>query len=168
MSELSLDRPLPEEVTRLALPVTGGGSLRLADLRGRWVVLYFYPKDATPGCTREGRDFKALHPAFAELGAVVLGVSRDSLASHERFKAKEGFPFELLADTEEALCRAFGVLRPKKMYGREVVGVERSTFLIDPQGVLRRAWRKVKVDGHAQEVLEALRQLAGAGEGRGA
>jgi len=154
-------RKLPAAAGRLALPVTGGGTLRLADLRGRWVVLYFYPRDHTPGCTREGRDFRDLHGRFQELGAVVLGVSRDGLASHERFKAKEGFPFELLADTEEALCRAFEVIRPKKMYGREVQGVERSTFLIDPEGVLRRAWRKVKVDGHAQEVLQALRELAG-------
>jgi peroxiredoxin Q/BCP len=141
------------------LPAAGGRGVSLAGLRGRPVVLYFYPKDSTPGCTQEGQDFQALSGDFAALGAVILGVSRDSLASHDRFRAKQGFTFDLLSDADETACRAYDVIREKNMYGKTVIGVERSTFLIDAQGVLRAAWRKVKVKDHARAVLEALRSL---------
>lgn len=153
--KVSVDKPVPD----FELPATGGGTVRLSDLRGRRVVLYFYPKDATPGCTREAQDFRDLHARFRRRNAVVLGISRDSVRSHERFKERQGLPFELLSDGEEKVCRLFGVIKDKVMYGRKVRGIERSTFLIDEDGVLRREWRKVKVDGHAAEVLEALKDL---------
>ncbi|WP_323003486.1 peroxiredoxin [Denitromonas sp.] len=143
----------------ITLPATGDQTIRLADLRGQSVVLYFYPKDNTPGCTNETRDFGALHPQFVEAGCVVLGVSRDSLKSHENFKAKLELPFELLADTEEVACQAFDVIKMKNMYGKQVRGIERSTFVIDRDGVIRREWRKVKVDGHAEEVLNVVKSL---------
>jgi peroxiredoxin Q/BCP len=133
------------------------GEFRLADARGKWVVLYFYPKDMTSGCTVEADDFRDLHARFRRAGAMVLGVSRDSLASHEKFCAKESLPFVLLSDPDEKLCRQFDVIREKSLYGRKFLGIERSTFLIDGDGVLRREWRKVKVAGHAQEVLDAIR-----------
>lgn len=155
MSQIAPGAPAPE----FTLPATGGRTISLSDLRGRAVVLYFYPKDNTPGCTREGQDFRDLYTQFEAAGVTVLGVSRDSVASHEKFKAAENFPFDLLSDTDETLCRAFDVIRPKNMYGKQVMGVERSTFLIDREGVLRREWRKVKVDDHAAEVLEAARSL---------
>ncbi len=136
-----------------------GGEIRLQDLRGKNVVLYFYPKDATPGCTREGQDFRDLHTKFKRQKTAIFGVSRDSLASHEKFKAKQKFPFELIADTDEVLCRKFDVIKEKSLYGRKFMGVERSTFLIDVDGKLRSEWRKVKVDGHADEVLDAVKQL---------
>ena len=136
-----------------------GSPARLSDYKGHWLVLYFYPKDSTPGCTTEGLDFNALLPRFKKLGATVLGVSRDSIKSHQNFCTKQGFKFDLVSDADEALCNAFGVIKPKKLYGREYVGVERSTFLIDAQGKLAREWRKVKVKGHAAEVLEAAREL---------
>ncbi|MDX1480125.1 MAG: peroxiredoxin [Woeseiaceae bacterium] len=138
---------------------TGGKPVRLKDLRGKHVVLYFYPKDNTPGCTLEGQDFRDLHAKFRRNNAVILGVSRDSVASHEKFREKQAFPFQLLSDPDETLCRQFDVIREKNMYGRKVMGVERSTFLIDADGKLRREWRKVKVKGHAEEVLEAVREL---------
>jgi peroxiredoxin Q/BCP len=138
---------------------TGGKSLRLKDLRGQNVVIYFYPKDSTPGCTTEGRDFSALHAKFRRLKTVILGVSRDSIASHEKFKEKQGFKFDLLSDPEEKLCKKFDVIREKTLYGRKFMGVERSTFLIGADGKLRREWRKVKVKGHAEEVLQAARDL---------
>ena len=138
---------------------TGDQKIRLKDLRGKNVVLYFYPKDATPGCTQEGLDFKALHTRFKRRNTVILGVSRDSIAAHEKFKAKQGFPFELLSDPDEKLCRKFDVIREKTLYGRRFMGVERSTFLIDADGKLRREWRKVKVKGHADEVLESVIML---------
>lgn len=138
---------------------TGGNKVRLKDLRGKKVVLYFYPKDSTPGCTTEGRDFGALHAKFRRAGAVIFGVSRDSLASHEKFKAKQGFPFELISDPDEALCNKFDVIREKTLYGRKFMGVVRSTFLIDADGKLRNEWRNVKVKGHADEVLEAVKAL---------
>lgn len=141
------------------LPATGDQELSLKDFRGKKVVLYFYPKDATPGCTREGQDFRDLHAKFRRQQAVILGVSRDTVSSHEKFKEKQGFPFELVSDPDEQLCRAFDVIKEKNMYGKKVMGVERSTFLIDEKGVLRREWRKVKVDGHAEEVLEAVKAL---------
>lgn len=143
----------------ITLPATGDQTIRLADLRGQSVVLYFYPKDNTPGCTNETRDFGALHPQFVEAGCVVLGVSRDSLKSHENFKAKLELPFELLADTEEVACQAFDVIKMKNMYGKQVRGIERRTFVIDRDGVIRREWRKVKVDGHAEEVLNVVKSL---------
>lgn len=138
---------------------TGGQEIRLKDLRGKNVVIYFYPKDSTPGCTTEGRDFSALHARFRRANTVILGVSRDSLASHEKFKEKQGFPFELLSDPDEKLCRKFDVIQEKTLYGRKFMGVVRSTFLIDTEGKLRREWRNVKVKGHADEVLEAVKAL---------
>ena len=138
---------------------TGGKKIRLKDLRGQNVVLYFYPKDSTPGCTQEGLDFKELHSKFRRQKTVILGVSRDSLASHEKFKAKQGFPFELLSDPDEKLCRKFDVIHEKSLYGKKFMGVVRSTFLIDADGKLRAEWRKVKVKGHAAEVLEVVKAL---------
>ena len=135
------------------------GPFRLAELKGRPVVLYFYPKDNTPGCTTEGAAFRDLHAQFAAAGAVVAGVSRDSLQSHQGFKAKMGFPFALISDTDEALCTQFGVMKMKNMYGKQVRGIERSTFLIGPDGGLVREWRGVKVPGHAEEVLAAVQGL---------
>jgi peroxiredoxin Q/BCP len=123
------------------------------------VILYFYPKDSTPGCTQEGQDFRDLHPDFQALGAEILGVSRDSLKSHENFKCKQEFPFELLSDADESLCGQFDVIKLKNMYGKQVQGIERSTFLIDPEGKLAAEWRKVSVKGHAAEVLEKVSSL---------
>jgi len=136
-----------------------GGSFRLSEQRGHPVVLYFYPKDNTPGCTMEGAQFRDLFKQFQKAGASIAGVSRDSLKSHEGFKAKMGFPFELISDPEEKLCEAFGVMKMKNMYGRQVRGIERSTFLIDGEGKLAREWRGVKVAGHADEVLSALKSI---------
>ena len=136
-----------------------GGAFKLSDQRGHPVVLYFYPKDNTPGCTMEGAQFRDLHRKFQKAGATIAGVSRDSLKSHESFKAKMGFPFELLSDPEEKLCRQFGVIKMKNMYGKKVRGIERSTFVIDGQGLLAREWRGVKVAGHAQEVLDFIAAL---------
>ncbi len=135
------------------------GKIRLADLVGRKVVLYFYPRDNTPGCTREGQDFRDLHDAFREAGTTVIGVSRDSLASHQRFRDKYELPFPLISDPDETLCEQFGVMKMKNMYGKQVRGVERSTFLIDAQGRIAHEWRGVKVPGHAQAVLDAVRGL---------
>jgi peroxiredoxin Q/BCP len=136
-----------------------GGEIDSAHLKGRKLVLYFYPKDNTPGCTRQGADFRDRHDAFAQAGAVVLGVSRDSLKSHASFKSKLQFPFELVSDADEALCRAFDVLREKMLYGRKVRGIERSTFVFDAHGRLVREWRGVRVPGHVDEVLEVVRSL---------
>jgi peroxiredoxin Q/BCP len=147
------------KVLDFALPATGGKELKLSDFRGQNVVLYFYPKDATPGCTTEGRDFRDAIRKFRAANAVVLGISRDSVASHEKFRERECFPFDLLSDEGEAVCTRFDVIRDKNMYGRKVRGIERSTFLIDGEGVLRREWRKVRVDGHAAEVLKAVKEL---------
>ena len=138
---------------------TGDQQVRLKDLRGKNVVLYFYPKDSTPGCTTEGRDFSAMHSKFKRAKTVILGVSRDSIASHEKFKEKQGFPFDLLSDPDERLCKQFDVIHEKSLYGRKFMGVVRSTFLIDAEGTLRQEWRKVKVKGHAEEVLEAVKAL---------
>ena len=153
---VALDAPVPD----FAAPATGGSDFRLSDHAGRMVVLYFYPKDNTPGCTTEGQQFRDLHDAFAAAGAVIAGVSRDSIKSHEAFKAKMGFPFPLISDGDEKLCTLFDVIRMKKMYGKEVRGIERSTFLIDRHGVLTREWRGVKVPGHVDEVLAAVRERA--------
>ena len=147
------------QVADFTLPATSGQSFTLSAQRGKTVVLYFYPKDSTPGCTTEAQQFRDLHAEFLAAGAVVLGVSRDSLKSHENFKAKQGLPFELISDPDETLCGLFGVMKMKNMYGKQVRGVERSTFVIDPSGVLRREWRGVKVPGHAQEVLDYVKTL---------
>jgi len=155
MPEPIIGAPAPD----FSLPATGNRTLSLAQLRGQPVVLYFYPKDSTPGCTQEGLDFQALAGQFAALRAVILGVSRDSVASHEKFRARQGFTFDLLSDADETACRAYDVIREKNMYGKTVLGIERSTFLIDADGVLREAWRKVKVKDHAAAVLERLKAL---------
>ncbi|MBD3826041.1 MULTISPECIES: peroxiredoxin [Stenotrophomonas] len=145
--------------TTLALPLalSGGEHTTLAALAGQWLVLYFYPKDSTPGCTTEGIDFNALLPDFTRLDARVFGVSRDSVRSHDTFCAKQGFAFPLISDADEALCTAFDVIRLKNMYGKQVRGIERSTFLISPDSRIVQSWRKVKVAGHAASVLEALK-----------
>lgn len=141
----------------MKLEMTGGESFTLSALKGTRVVLYFYPKDNTPGCTKEGEDFAKLHKQFVKLGVALFGVSRDSLASHEKFKAKFKYPFELVSDAEETLCKKFDVIKKKKLYGREFMGVERSTFVLDTKGRIEREWRGVKVPGHATEVLEYLK-----------
>lgn len=150
---------LGKKVPAFKLPATGDRSLGLADFKGRTLVLYFYPKDDTPGCTTEGQGFRDHYEAFRKAGAEIVGVSRDSVSSHEKFKDKYAFPFDLLSDAEEKLCTIFDVIKEKNMYGRKVKGIERSTFLIDGQGVLRAEWRKVKVPGHVEEVLEAVKAL---------
>lgn len=148
-----------DEVPDFEADATGIGKVRLSDLRGQPVVLYFYPKDKTSGCTLESQNFRDLHARFQRAGARVFGISRDSLKSHESFKCDEELPFELLSDPDEELCTLFDVIRMKNMYGKQVRGIERSTFLIDAEGRLRQEWRKVKVDGHAEEVLEAVMAL---------
>jgi peroxiredoxin Q/BCP len=139
--------------------VTGGGSWKSSEAAGKNLVVYFYPRDNTTGCTAEGEAFRDLAPAFKKANTVILGVSPDTIASHEKFKAKYQFPFELLADEQQALCQLFEVIKEKSMYGRKFMGVERSTFLFDAEGVLRQEWRKVKVPGHAEAVLEAAKSL---------
>lgn len=155
---------LPKSTLKLPLALSGGehspsaaGATTLADYAGTWLVLYFYPKDSTPGCTTEGLDFNALLPKFKQLNATVLGVSRDSVKSHDNFCAKQGFKFPLVSDGDEALCKAFDVIHEKNMYGRKVLGVVRSTFLISPDGRIAQEWRGVKVPGHADAVLDALK-----------
>jgi peroxiredoxin Q/BCP len=148
-----------KKVASFSLPATGDKNLSLKDYQGTILVIYFYPKDSTPGCTLEGQDFRDFYAQFRNSGAEILGVSRDSVRTHENFKAKQQFPFELLSDSDEILCRQFDVIREKNMYGRKVIGIERSTFLIDGEGVLRREWRKVRVKGHVSEVLEATKSL---------
>ncbi len=155
MSKIAIGKKIPD----WELPATGGTSIRLSTLSGHPVVLYFYPKDNTSGCTLEGEQFRDLQAGFKKFKTVILGVSRDSVKSHDGFKEKYAFNFDLLSDSDEKLCTLFDVIKPKLMYGKEVVGVERSTFLIDADGVLRREWRKVKADGHAQEVLDAVKAL---------
>jgi len=150
-------KALTKTLRSLPLALSDDSTATLADYAGKWLVLYFYPKDSTPGCTVEGNDFNALLPRFRKLGAEVLGVSRDSLKSHANFCAKQGFDFPLVSDAESKLCDAFGVIHPKKLYGRAFIGIERSTFLVDPEGVVRAAWRKVKVPGHAADVLDTLK-----------
>ncbi len=151
---LAIGKTVPD----FTLPATGG-DFTLKTARGKNLVLYFYPRDNTPGCTLEGQDFRDLHAQFARAKTRVVGVSADSLASHEKFRAKMKFPFELASDEDEKVCKAFDVIREKSMYGRKFMGLERSTFLIDAHGKLAREWRKVKVKGHAAEVLEAAREL---------
>ena len=155
MSQVAVGKKVPD----FSLPATGDKTVRLKDLRGKNVVIYFYPKDSTPGCTTEGRDFSENHRKFSRAGTVIFGVSRDSLKSHENFKAKQEFPFDLLSDADEKVCKIFDVIKEKNMYGRKVLGIERSTFLIDKEGRLNREWRKVRVKGHIDEVLDAAKAL---------
>jgi len=150
-----IGQPVPD----IALPATGGKTIRFTELKGHPFVLYFYPKDNTPGCTTEGAQFRDLHDRYAKAGAVVAGISRDSIKSHENFAAKMGFPFPLISDADEKLCKQFDVIKMKNMYGKQVRGIERSTFLVDAKGRLAREWRGVKVPGHAREVLDAVLAL---------
>lgn len=155
MAKIAVDKKVPD----FSLPATGGETFRLSDHKGRNVVLYFYPRDNTPGCTLEGQEFRDLARRFKAANTLVYGISRDSVACHEKFKATQKFTFELLADVDEKACALFDVIREKNMYGKKVIGIERSTFLVDGAGVLRREWRKVKVEGHAAEVLQAVKDL---------
>ena len=156
MSEtLSIGKAVPN----FSLPATGDKLISLRGLKGQHVVLYFYPKDSTPGCTTEGQDFRDNYAKFKRQNTIVIGVSRDSLKSHENFRSKQQFPFDLIADEEETLCKLFDVIKMKNMYGKKVRGIERSTFLIDDKGKLRQEWRKVKVDGHVDDVLAAVKAL---------
>jgi len=150
-----LDQPAPD----FELPATGDTTFRLSLAKGSPLVLYFYPKDNTPGCTAEGEQFRDLSPEFRKHGCAIYGISRDSIRSHESFKAKLRFPFELLSDSEETACKRYGVIKMKNMYGKKVRGIERSTFVIDAQGIVRREWRGVKVPGHAREVLDFVKTL---------
>lgn len=154
---VALDQSVPDFTAQ----ATSGQQVSLAALKGKQLVIYFYPKDSTPGCTTEGQDFRDLHGQFAAANTLIFGVSRDSLKSHENFKRKQEFPFELICDKDETLCQLFDVIKLKKLYGKEYLGVDRSTFLIDAQGVLRREWRGVKVPGHVAEVLLAAQTLNG-------
>ncbi|WP_373186587.1 peroxiredoxin [Halopseudomonas sp.] len=154
---VELDQPIPV----FSAPATSGVTVDSDQLRGQQFVLYFYPKDNTPGCTTEGQDFRDQHGDFLAANTRVFGASRDSLRTHENFRSKQGFPFELICDADESLCRLFDVIKLKQMYGKEYEGIERSTFLIDAEGVLRGEWRKVKVKGHVAEVLAAAQQLNG-------
>lgn len=150
---------LDTKIPNFSLPATGGTPFDLAAQVGKTVVIYFYPKDSTPGCTTQGQNFRDRHDQFAAANAVILGISRDSLKSHENFKTKQAFPFELGSDADEAVCNLFGVIKQKMMYGKQCRGIERSTFVIDGQGVLRREWRGVKVPGHVEEVLAFAQSL---------
>ena len=154
---IELNTPIPEFVT---LQATSDTEIMPSSLKGQYSVLYFYPKDSTPGCTTESQDFSRLHGDFTALNCQIFGVSRDSLKSHENFKAEYDMPFELISDPDEDLCNAFDVMKMKDMHGKQVRGVERSTFLIDPNGTLIAEWRKVKVPGHADEVLQTLKGLS--------
>ncbi|MEQ1637301.1 MAG: peroxiredoxin [Methylococcales bacterium] len=155
MTELNIDNPVPDfEAT-----ATSGKTFKLSDYRGQNLILYFYPKDSTPGCTQEGQDFRDNYEQFKALNCEIVGVSRDTLRAHENFKCKQAFPFELLADTDERLCQLFDVIKLKNMYGKQVRGIERSTFLINTGGLLVKAWRPVKVKGHIDELLATLTTL---------
>jgi peroxiredoxin Q/BCP len=151
---------IDQPVADFTLPATGENRFTLSAQRGKTVILYFYPKDSTPGCTTEAQQFRDLFAEFAATGCVIAGVSRDSLRSHENFRTKQSLPFDLLSDADERLCTQFSVIKQKKLYGKEVRGIERSTFVIDGKGVLRREWRGVKVPGHAQEVLDYVKTLS--------
>ena len=155
MSQAEIGKKVPN----FELAATGEQKIKLSGLKGKNVVIYFYPKDSTPGCTKEGQAFRDNHNKFKRANTVVLGVSRDSIKSHENFKTKQDFPFDLLSDADEELCNLFDVIKMKNMYGKQVRGIERSTFLIDAKGVLRQEWRKIKVDGHAEAVLAAVKEL---------
>ena len=148
-----------KKVPAFSLPSTGDKILKLADLKGKNIIIYFYPKDATPGCTIEGQNFRDNIRKFSSRNTIVLGVSRDKINSHEKFKKNQKFPFDLLSDEDETLCKIFDVIKEKNMYGKKFIGIERSTFLIDEKGILRKEWRKVKVKGHVEEVLTALKEI---------
>jgi thioredoxin-dependent peroxiredoxin len=152
---VELDKKVPD----FTAAATSGSAVTLSELAGRKLVIYFYPKDNTPGCTTEGQDFRDMHEQFLAADTLVFGVSKDSLRVHEGFKAKQSFPFELISDDQESLCKLFDVIKMKQMYGKQYEGIERSTFLIDREGVLRAEWRKVKVPGHVAEVLQAAQAL---------
>ena len=149
-----------KRVENFTLPATGDQNLSLNDFKGRILIIYFYPKDNTSGCTREGQDFRDLYAQFTAAGADILGVSRDSVRTHDNFRNKHEFPFHLLSDSEEALCKQFDIIHEKTLYGRKYMGIVRSTFLIDGDGVLLQEWRKVRVPGHAQAVLDAVKALS--------
>jgi thioredoxin-dependent peroxiredoxin len=155
MSKVSIGKKVPQ----FSLPATGNQTIKLSDLKGKNIVIYFYPKDSTPGCTLEGQDFRDNIRKFSSRKTKIFGVSRDTLASHEKFKTNQKFPFDLLSDEDEKLCKLFDVIKEKNMYGKKFIGIERSTFLIDEKGILRNEWRKVKVKGHVDEVLEAVKEL---------
>ena len=155
MSKVTIGKKVPA----FSAIATGDKKIKLSDLKGKNIVIYFYPKDSTPGCTLEGQDFRDNIRKFSSRKTVILGVSKDSLESHEKFKAKQKFSFDLLSDEDEKLCQLFDVIKEKNMYGKKFMGIERSTFLIDEKGVLRNEWRKVKVKGHVDEVLEAVKAL---------
>jgi peroxiredoxin Q/BCP len=155
MPEVKIGAKVPD----FTLPATGGETWRLKGAAGHTLVIYFYPKDMTSGCTRESQDFRDLHAAFRKAGVQIVGISRDSVASHEKFRTKESLPFPLLSDADEKVCKLFDVIKEKSLYGKKYLGIERSTFLLDGKGVLRQEWRKVKVPGHAEEVLEAAKSL---------
>jgi len=151
-----LNQPVPD----FELPATSGKTFRLSAAAGKSLVVYFYPKDNTPGCTTEGQQFRDAYADFIQLGCDIVGISRDSIKSHENFKSKMDFPFELLSDADETVCKLLGVIKMKNMYGKQVRGIERSTFVFDSRGVLQREWRGVKIPGHVQEVLAFIRTLA--------
>lgn len=153
---LAKNKPAPD----FSLPATGGKIINLKSLIGKNIILYFYPKDCTSGCTQEGKDFAENYKKFVSLNSIILGVSRDNLKLHERFKSEQQFPFELLSDVDEVVCQLYDVLKEKMMYGIRTFGIERSTFLIDKLGILRQEWRKVKVPGHVDKVLQAVGQLS--------
>ncbi len=155
MSTVQIDQP----VSDFTAQATSDQQVQLSALKGKNIIIYFYPKDSTPGCTTEGQNFRDLYDEFQSLNVEIFGVSRDGLRAHENFKAKQSFPFELISDPDESLCKQFDVIKLKKMYGKEHMGIERSTFLIDANGVLKAEWRKVKVKGHVDEVLEAVKAL---------
>ena len=155
MPTVSIGKP----ITNFEAPSTGDKNIQLSDYKGKYVLLYFYPKDNTPGCITEGQNFRDYYEQFEQYNTVILGVSRDSVRVHEGFKTKQNFPFDLLSDKEEELCHLFDVIKMKNMYGKKVLGIERSTFLIDPEGVLIHEWRKVKVKVHLDEVLQKLSEL---------
>lgn len=156
MSQVTVGKPIPDFTA-----ASTHGDITKASLAGTWTVLYFYPKDHTPGCTTQAQGFRDLHADFKQAGARIIGVSRDSLKTHGNFTEKQSLPFPLIADTDESLCNLFGVMKMKNMYGKQVRGIERSTFLIDPQGVLVREWRGLRVPGHVEAVREALHEAAG-------
>ena len=155
MSKPAIGKP----VTDIKLTLTGGNTAKLSDYKGQNLVIYFYPKDNTPGCTTEGQDFRDNYTKFRRRNTVVIGVSRDSVASHDKFKEKQKFPFELVSDPDEKLCKKFDVIKEKNMYGKKVMGIERSTFVLDDKGVLRAEFRKVKVAGHDDAVLEEIKKI---------
>ncbi|MDY6941588.1 MAG: peroxiredoxin [Pseudomonadota bacterium] len=155
MSQIDVGDQLPS----FSVTATGGQTITEENLKGKFTVIYFYPKDNTPGCTTEGQEFRDLHDQFQALNSQVFGVSRDSIKSHENFKTKQMFPFDLLSDPDEVLCQVFDVIREKNMYGKKVLGIERSTFLINPEGAVAQIWRKVKAKGHAKEVLDTIADI---------